>query len=561
MKYTYVIAAIFLVLLCILFITWNRDFDYDEMETLSAAGFIFDGKVPYRDFWQMHTPFSYYFFAPVFFFFTTMKIFYAARLIIYLLLVLNGYLLFTIAKRLFSRGVAVFSLLSYLVCLPVLYKMVEIRPDILVVIFSNLSLIFLLWGKLPAAKSFFLAGIFGALAFLSKQSGIIFVFGVTLFFIIRASIRNDRFWDDGIFPKERFNFKTYSFFLAGFFLPCVIFTLLLLSQGALKPFLQYAVNNDFLRAALLLKTESGGLPPNEFMIEMFSVNFMLSFSLISLFFYLIYKKRHTAKVASAYLFIFTFFVISFLSLFLTLHAWRQDFLLLSQYFALLAGPMLSFFYEGIHGLFREKYKKLFGIILSIFMLLFICPPPLFNMYRHNVFGLRSRFLVFDSIISLTNKGDKCLSIEAPCPFRPCVYFYRQAIPSLESLSVTRYREGSTINEILYQNVVSIVPLGYYYGKALPDLARAIDSNYLMYKNSFYIPGKILKASDGKTVALNVIVDGYYRIEGGREGVRIDDKPFLSDTVYLKKGGHVVYLPDVQKTRRLIYDLYANKNKS
>src|SRR3990167_5726350 len=108
-------TAIILMGIFILFISCNMKLDFDEMETLSASSFIFNGQIPYKDFWQMHTPLAYYFLTPLFWFFTSMNVCIAARLIMYLLLLTNGYLLFFIAERLFSRRAAVFTLLSYLV--------------------------------------------------------------------------------------------------------------------------------------------------------------------------------------------------------------------------------------------------------------------------------------------------------------------------------------------------------------------------------------------------------------------------------------------------------------
>lgn len=561
-----ILAGVIVFLLALsLFIALNKFSNGDEMETLSAASFIFDGKVPYRDFWQMHTPFSYYFFAPLFLFFKTIKIFYAARLISYLLLLLNGYLLFIIARYLFSRKIAIFSFLTYLVSLPVLYKMTEIRPDVLVVLFSNLSLLFLLWNKLPTAKSFFLAGIFSAFALLSKQSGIIFIFGVLIFFIFRRLTGSSQFWDNKIFSKERFNARNYSFFLGGLLLPCIIFIFLLLSQGAFRPFLRYAINNDFLKAALLSETETIYVPPGRFLITMLLTNFLLFLSLIISFFYLFFKKQSIIKFANAYLFIFILLFVSYISLFLTLQVWEQDFLLFSQYLALLSAVMLSFFYEYIYELCRKRNREFLGAVSGFCIFALLCLPPLFTRPQRIraaewFFGLHRQLRPFDEVISLTNKDDRCLSIDVHYPFRPGPYFYRVTFPDFESPKVIEHIEKSLIDEILHNNIVVVIPLkGYAIG--MPNLAQTIERNYVLYnKKHFYIPGKILQAAGRKVTAFDIIVNGYYRVPEDYKGMRIDNKLLKTDIVYLKKGKHIAYLPARHKNYRVMYDLQVNKRQ-
>jgi hypothetical protein len=52
--------------LCALFqLAWGRPLAWDEIEFFRATRWVSLGRVPYRDFWELHTPLQWYLFAPV----------------------------------------------------------------------------------------------------------------------------------------------------------------------------------------------------------------------------------------------------------------------------------------------------------------------------------------------------------------------------------------------------------------------------------------------------------------------------------------------------------------
>ena len=595
-NYRLVGAAICLMLIAILINTWCRGHDPDELETLAAASFIFNGKVIYRDFYNIHTPLSFYFFSPLCFFFKTMKIFYAARLISYILLVLNGYFLFKISQYLFSRKVAIFSILSYLVCLPVLDTMIEIRPDTLVVTFSNISLIFLLWNRPSAVKYFFLAGIFGALAVLSKQSGIVFIAGVVIFLFIRAVLRNAQFWDNEVFQEKRFNFKTYCSFMAGFLLPCIIFIFLLLRLGVFAAFWNHAVDNDFISATFLSKFQGVRIGPYRYLVDIIMVNCILFSSSIAFVFHLCLKKYRERMAIGGFILFFVLFGASFISLFYTYQAWRQDFLLMAQYIALMSAPMLTFAYEYTY-LYRVRKQKTYGIALRVSLLLLVCLPPLYKMLvrtdLYNIYGTKILFSAsvpelvqphafvwlmaklekylgnnagmiraHNQIISLTNNHDMVLSVSEPIPFRPSVYYFRITDPLWGGSSYNERIEKLLIEEVLNNDIIVVhMPnRQLQFIEFMPDFWSTL-VNYYIKNNGFYVPGKIFYPhAAAQPAVFNVIVEGYYEIQGYWEGARIDDKLLKENLVYLQKGKHFVYVPEGKESIIIFYSLAANKRE-
>ncbi|GEM_PF-1978168 len=565
-------AAIFLAAIFVLYAAWHRNIDPDEMETLSAAGFIFDGKIPYRDFWQIHTPLAYVFFAPLCFFFKTINIFYAALVVTCLLLLFNGYLLFLIAKRLFSANAAAFTLLAYFVCRPVITKMVEVRPDALVMIFVNLSLLFLLETKLSSKKAFFLAGVFNALAFLTKQSGIVFTLGLLCFFVARTMLPKSRSEGSGIFSDARFNLKNYYFFFAGLFIPCSIFIAALFSLGALERFLMSAVNNDFLQGALFLSTGSGRFFPFKYLRDIFLCNFMLFFSCVLLPFYFYYKKRQDNSLFNACFLIFILFFVSSFSLFFILQPWEHDCLLFCQYLVLLAGPASLFIYERSRNLYFKKNKKMVWVVLVFFMLPILtafartCDPGGAN--KITLKRISKGLKITGMILALTNKEDKCLSLFAPCFLRSSAYRYSFHGPPVDAYLQTPKWESIFIKELLSGRFVVVVPLAFSNRIWMPQLRKVIQENYLLYKKLFYVPGTILHTGEAgaqinSEITFDILVGGYYKMRGDWEeigGIRVDNQSLKTEILYLNKGKHSAYLPNMQKTYALVYDFQANKSQ-
>jgi len=285
---------------------------------------------------------------------------------------------------------------------------------------------------------------------------------------------------------------------------------------------------------------------------MFYTNLMIFF-LAAMF--LMRIGKGSGRFVKARGFIFILLMVSLAGLYLTLHAWLQDFLLFSQYLVLLAAPMLVVFFEFISELF-QKSRKILSLFLLVSMLGCLCLPPLVNEYssKWNNFNLNRRLKCFDQVILSTKKSDKCLSVEFPCPFRLAGYFYRMCWPGLESRSIINHDEEALIDEILHQNVVVIVPSQVYF--FMPQLLYLIHKNYVLGDYSFYTPGQIWGPSQVEKVEQDVLVSGYYQIAGW-EGVSIDGRSLKQGTIYLSKGMHIFDLPDRQKMYGFFYDVKLN----
>ena len=361
--------------------------------------------------------------------------------------------------------------------------------------------------------------------------------------------------EESVFSKKRFSALNLCYFVFGFLIPLIIFIFLLAQASALKPFLRYSINNDFLKTIFFMKTESSSHFSFKFINIIFSVDFIILGALIILPFWLLRNKRQGEK----FIIFFVLFIVSVLGLFSALHRWRQDFLLLSQYLILLVSPLLFFHYERICSLISKRRGEVYGVFCSFLLLAFFCLPALSYIYHASKsHGISFWVNKFDTILSLTNKDDKCISVEYACPFRLSSYFYRLCPTPFESSLLTSYTEKSLMNDILHHDIVVIMPLRDSYKNYMRDLNRLIREHYILYRNSFLVPGNNFTVNDDSAIVFNVLVAGYYRVGPDGAGMSIDSKLIKTCSVYLSKGEHLVSVPDKCKKYQLVYDFEANK---
>jgi hypothetical protein len=147
----FLLAAITVLLVARLSLIFVRVFDNDEFEHAHAAWNVSKGLVPYRDFFEHHTPWYHLALAPFFHWFAVDRSFDAARhflifgrLLSLALTGLSVVLAFLVARLAGSRRAGLFAGL-FLVGQPVMMqKTLEIRPDVLALPFFIGALWFLL---------------------------------------------------------------------------------------------------------------------------------------------------------------------------------------------------------------------------------------------------------------------------------------------------------------------------------------------------------------------------------------------------------------------------------
>ena len=211
-------GAVLIRSLLIFFLTINED----EFIHLYWAWAVAQGLVPYRDFMMVHTPLPQWILAPLFWFFKDqVNIIFVTRMIFSLFSV--GALLFVylLAKRIFGKDSALFTLIITLPVAIYTQKSIEVRPDQIAAFLGMATL----WFLAKDRPRFFFAGLMSGMAIITNQK---FTF-MALFLIPGVWLATK----DQVVGRLRNSVK----FIVALMIPVTGFTIWLAANGALSAFI------------------------------------------------------------------------------------------------------------------------------------------------------------------------------------------------------------------------------------------------------------------------------------------------------------------------------------
>lgn len=180
----------------VLFLSLNKEFSYDEVESVHTSWKILQGERLYVDFFQHHHPLLYYLIAPIVLVVgenTTALV--VARIAVFSLLVLILAITYQLSVKVFSRDTGIISVILLTTTLIFTTRAIEIRPDVPQTLFSLTSLLCLfsyLENKSKDIKYLILSAVASGVAFLFLQKALVLTFlvvGLLLFNIYRKTIR------------------------------------------------------------------------------------------------------------------------------------------------------------------------------------------------------------------------------------------------------------------------------------------------------------------------------------------------------------------------------------
>jgi len=236
-------AALILILLALMIrvpLLFNTRLGNDEAEHLHATWAVAHGQVPYRDFWQIHTPLLYYLMAPAFLMLgEDLRIIYVGRGLMLLCILLMLLQLYTIARACFDALTGLLAVLALSYLLLWWRPTYEFRPDIpqTLIVLTSLRRFMQAWHR--RSRGEFLAS--GALlggAFWLLTKTLFPLAGLTSVFVLSSALRRSA-------AAIRQNLTGLLLFLAAFAAPVALGGLLLWLAGALPNFLRWGVLNAF----------------------------------------------------------------------------------------------------------------------------------------------------------------------------------------------------------------------------------------------------------------------------------------------------------------------------
>lgn len=164
---------------------------YDEPETLYNAKQLYQGKLPFVDYFEHHPIVSYILLAP----FSDISVWEYQRVLMVILSIISTIVLYIFLSNTFGKKIAILCSITFLVS-PLLNRMsIMAIPDSFMIFFFIIGLYF--YGRILKSSSldnyidFFLLGLFWSLSILSKIGSIIPITIFTLFMVYRfKSLKN-----------------------------------------------------------------------------------------------------------------------------------------------------------------------------------------------------------------------------------------------------------------------------------------------------------------------------------------------------------------------------------
>jgi hypothetical protein len=553
-----VLALILLALAIRVPLLFNAGLAEDETEHLHAAWAVAHGQVPYRDFWQPHTPLFYYLMAPVFALLgEDLRIVYVARGLMLLCLLLTLLQLYRIAKRCFDglTGLLAILLLSYLwLWWTASY---DIRPDIpqTLLILVSLSYFMRAWegrrrGEFLAAGALMGIAWWLLLKTLFPLAGLIGLFGVS------AGLRRSA-------AATRESLTNVALFLTGFAIPMALGAILLWGAGAWPAFVRWVLIGSFRspeRFSALSKMDAG----------VHSAFFALALVGAGLTVARMLRARAVDEVRLAPLLAGT--VTAAVYLFLMPAPYSQSALPFLPLAAMYAADVVRRILaralapgtpgEPVVPLGASR-RRLAWAALAALLLAGACVPPLRTLLRtmpplHDQWA-DGRALI-RHVLAITSPGDSIFDVYRYYLFRPhATYYYRLADVILMWLQSGYIPESKIINDLVRTHC-KVVIFSRPLRRLPPNLFAYLRSHYVPTRiqdrrQSVLVAGTVIHRGDltGNRTTLSLVASAEYaiRVTGGIPNVSIDGKAYQA-SLFLAQGSHEIVVEGTFESLTIFY---------
>lgn len=396
-------TSIFTVASVKIYFSLNQLLNPDEFEHLHAAWLVSLGQLPFRDFFEHHSPLIWYLLSPLTKIFENdPDIIFAGRIFFLLLNIPLSLTLFLIINKIYNSKIALISLILVNSMTVFFINTLEIRPDVLLILFLLLAILtFFERQNNPAA--ILGAGFFLSLAFFSKQTALLSIPAFVLQLTIDSQKNN----------KQRL--KSIAWLLASFSLLPIIYFIYLINTHSLSEYLNLA----FLFNLTLNTTfhfpfyaDLGRGLPQDYI-----------FWLIGLIGLLIAAKTAIKKRHPQYIFLFSIFLLFTLPLFFIPAPYWQYFLPSIIILAIFLGTVLKHIFYSTH-----HFKYFFPTFLIT--LFFVFSAGLSGIWR-NFESNQKQIISLENILNKTGPDDKIFDGIGSAIFRPNAYYYWNFPQSLQ----------------------------------------------------------------------------------------------------------------------------------
>ncbi|MCY3740944.1 MAG: glycosyltransferase family 39 protein [Candidatus Poribacteria bacterium] len=536
----------------------NKWLGPDETQHLHATWAVTQGQLPYRDFWENHTPLLYYCLSPLILLLDEgVQIIFIARGIMFLLVLAILYATYKIAKTCYGTQVAILGvlLLTYMVTFTTMT--IETRPDIPITLLELISLYLFIKAfqsnvemdaevgvkensKVLAQKfrqsPFIISGFCLGIAFLFSPKALFPFTALSIaFFIFRCLHRKIR-----IVLQHT---KPWFFFCAAFCSPILLCLVFFAIHGAHTDFIEWIFIHNF--------TYPDRFSPIQGMLR--SENIGGWVMIIGGIFITVrdFMRQGAISITQGTPLV-SCLVMAFIYIFLMPAPYPQTQLLFLPLAAMYGGLFLKWIAEKALSPWNNPsstarpqviYKFLYigaltacffiGIFMPFHSLLSKAKP----FYKSNERQLK----VMEYVLKVTSPNDVVFDGTGLYVFRPHAYFYCNLVKGVRML-IKNETIPNDIPKNLIEKQCKIVIYDYRIRDLPDDIREFLRENYVKIMDGVYVAGKHLTEEDlfHQPIRFRTFVPGIYTVKTEAENVDvfIDGKPSREDT-FLNPGNHTL----------------------
>lgn len=536
----------------------NRWLGPDETQHLHATWAVAQGQLPYRDFWENHTPLLYYCLSPLILLLDEGgQIIFIARGIMFLLVLGILYATYKIAKICYGTQVAILGvlLLTYMVIFTVMA--IETRPDIPLVLLELVSFYLFIKAfqsniemdaevvvkedpKVFAQKfqqsPFIISGFCLGIAFLFSPKALFPFTALSLaFFIFRCLHRKIR----TILQHT----KSWFFFCAAFCSPILLCLVFFTIHGAHTDFIEWIFIHNF--------TYPDRFSPIPVMTMSESIGGWVM--IIGGIFITVrdFMRQRAIPITQGTLLV-SCLVMALIYIFLMPAPYPQTQLLFLPLAAMYGGLFLKRIAEKVLSPWNNSpnmaipqviYKFLYigaltacfftGIFIPLHVLLSQTKP----FYKTNERQLKT----MEYVLKVTSPNDVVFDGTGLYVFRPHAYFYCNLVKGIRML-IKNEAIPNDIPKNLIEKQCKIVVYDYRIRDLPDDIQEFLRENYVKIMDEVYVAGKHLTEDEllDQPIRFHTFVPGIYTVKTEEENAEVFiDGKLCGEDIFLSSGNHAL----------------------
>ncbi|MBU1626566.1 glycosyltransferase family 39 protein [bacterium] len=495
---------------------------------------ISEDLVPYRDFWENHTPLFHLIISLLLKFLPERPetVIYL-RFVLVFPLILIFYLVNLLIKSSYDLTVFLYAFLFLSFHKWFIDKSSEVRPDVILVVFSLAGLYYWIKGLDHYwKKPLFLSGLFIGLGFITSPKVIIILISMIISFLIHQ-FTGYRLKSVGIYTL------IFSSFFAGILIPILFFTFYLLFNNALTQFFQCFYIG-------ILKNPNY-FSPASYVRESFFINFVFWIAGITGIIYYIFnylRKFFNKKQNSTFhITIITAIIFQYLVFHWFMPSpYPQSALIIFPLMSIYSGAMIFKLEEYI----RKRWRGFRRVPIYTFILLLIVIPPLYSFIVKDKDLVNKNFnqkAMIDFILDNTDKKIRVFDCQGFYMFRKPTSYYGVLVKDILIAMEKGLIKYDIPADLIKNNCMMAIP-DYRWSMLPSGLKTFFEENFIFIKKyGILVPGKVF---DGIEILLPInfklLMDcNYYlsTIPPERE-IKLDGKTILVPA-NLSKGIHYLEL--------------------